>query len=511
MSLRSAFMAFVACTAAFAQAPLPLSNLPVPAGIAVRYVSIVGGANVSAQGTPLWGTLPQLAYRNLSFAYNDIVAYVPGPVMLIVEDGIYSHTDQDESFPIFMDKEKIIMGRNAHTVIVEAGSADAFRFNGAPLNNDPGGPFHHGDGPYLQRLTVRNSSAGIRMTHPPGACQLVEPTFEALVMYGNGVAIASEGSSPWIYDCTITKNFTGLDKGLYRDEDCCPWSIVNTICIDNTNYDMKNIHRAEISYSDFDDTKCTLNNIALTVCNYEYPVVNDPAYGRNVKINPVGFVAPTGGATLASGIVAEFDFRLLNGSGGVIGLGTSTGALWDGEGLGNFRDGPIRNRAIDIGADQFNDLRVGPLARGKDPQSLDPAAETVGVAGEHLAFSLSKPANSFAYNIFHKFLNTTLVAPINPPLPAQVWNPLALGSQWVDPFFPATLQMSTFFPAAETFAYPLDDAATAYSPVNPWQGAPLPYSLVVGFWGWGRTTLQFLVINSVIRTTEVQDYRTVFL
>lgn len=500
MRLASSISALLIAAAAVGQT-FDDSNLPLPPGIQRVYVDAMRGDDANDGSSPVVGVPPVGPKRSITNAYASLAGN-PAPAVVVVSDGIYAPSN-GESFPIFMRDNHLIMGRNAHTVIVdgEGAGGEAFRLLAGAQS------FDHSDGPYLQRLSIRNFNAGIRVGGPDGMCHLCAPTFEALVMYNNGYGIYGETAEVWVFDCTITQNTIGIYKHVPMVQDCCVWIVTNTIVIGNVNTDLWNFDELEVTYCDIDPANCFIDNFAIEHCGWTLPKV-DASPTNNVNKFPVGFVqnAPSGNLP-ATGLLEEFDFRLLPTS-GVIGKGISTGALWDGEAMGNFRDGPLRNRAIDIGADQYNALRVGPLARGRDPFSIDPLREMVGVSGADQVFTTDEALGSVRYNLFHRF-DLAPVAPINPPPPAPI--PGVQGTLWVKPFLDVSVLMAIGAGPLNS-VFPLIELPGACGPltVNPFIGYQcVPVTVFFPF--WTRSAMQFMTLGTAgIQLTEYQDHPWVF-
>lgn len=491
--MRSKVLCVLAVLVGAAAAQVSDSNLPLPTGVYRVYADTLNGNDVPSAGSQA------NPYRTISYAYQQLAA-VAGPAVVVVNDGVYSPAN-GESFPVQMRTGHLVMGRNAHSVIVDGGG---FAFTGFSFDyfQTPTG-FAHADGPYLQRMTVRGFTYGVYLAGPFSGCDVVAPTFDALVMYENAYAIAGEMASPWIFDCTITQNVRGIYKYVFAGMDCCQWLVRNTVCVDNSLFDLFDIPDGEIDFSNFDLAKCGLSAVGVGQCGYVLPT---PGANGNVFVLPVGFIDATGGSTLAvSGLTAARDLRLESGS-AMIGAGISTGALWDGEGMGNYRTGPRRNRAVDMGADQYNDLRAYPLAVGTNPLAVRSTQTYVSVAGEDLAFRIESAGNATHFGALNDFTALPL-PPLNPPLVMQG----TAGSLWVFPVF----SLMSFAWAAggppQVVSFQIDGPTTAVAPVNATLGIVLPYTTVAPL--WTRCTLQFLTAEQVApfnRLTELQDYPFVF-
>lgn len=486
--MRSKVLCVLAVLVGGAAAQVSDSNLPLPPNVLRIYVDALTGDDATGNGSQPW------PFRTITAGYASLAAYSL-PAVVVVNDGVYSSMI-GEAFPIRMRPLHLVMGRNAHTVIVQGGGGGTgFELDGI-LN--PAG-FHPLEGPYLQRMTVRGFQYGVYFAGPRGSCNVVEPVVDALIAYDNTFAFAGEDASPTILDCTITQNANGIYKFVFVAEDCCPWSVANTICVGN-GQDLFDITEGEIVFSDFDPIFCAVSAVGAMVCGYAVPTVGS---NGNVVVNPVGFVDPTGGATLPiSGLTTARDLRLDAGS-PLIGAGTATGALWDGEGVGNYRTGPRQNRAVDIGADQYNDLRAFPLANASIITPNGPRPY-VGVAAENLAFRIASAGVASHIGVLNDF---TVMAQ------APTLNPITMqgtaGSLWVFPNFPLmSFTWASNVPSPAQLSFQVDGPLTVVAPVNQVLGIVLPYPLIAPV--WTRCTLQFLTAESVApfnRLTELQDYR----
>jgi hypothetical protein len=383
------------CAALFsgvASAQWQTSSLPYPHGTTFYYVSKTAGDNANDGSV-------NAPWKDLSFAYEEMFRDVVNttgdpyaPAALIVEPGYYAPSN-GEQFPVQMKAMKFIGGMDAHTTIVslEDTSTSIFTFVGqsspfAPLH-PVNGPFGREDGPYLERLTLRNSLAtdasnitptigrrGIYMDGVSwstsagvweGDCSITQPTVAQLVIYGFNWGIRAHYAQPRVMDCTVVLNGAGLStSGL----PCCPdWEVVNCVVNGNTVWDLAGIGAAGVHNTNFTTTYVSSGcgfPIALPVAG----IGSNPA----IPYASLRFVDDTALATPGISPAPEFDFRLrvdspLRGLGAWSWSTPNNRPLWDGEGFANLRVELTTAGNSDIGADQFNSLRMEPLTREIDP------------------------------------------------------------------------------------------------------------------------------------------------
>jgi hypothetical protein len=398
-------LALALCAGAFhgsALAQWQASSLPYPPGTTFYFVSKTAGDNVNGNGSV------NAPWRDISFAYPAMVADVIAqtgnpyaPAALIVEPGYYAPST-GESYPIRMQANKFIGGVDAHTTILsldqEVGQNLIFEFLGnraqAAATNDPRfGPFAQDDGPYLERLTLRDTAPldasniaprgttrGIGLfsqTIDPvtgllvADCDFMNPMVAELVIYGFHWGIKAEYARARVTDCTIALNDVGIETG---GVPCCPeWDVVNCVVNGNSVLDLNEIDAGGVLFTNF--TTAAVGNLcvppdvgALPENTATQPGSTNPA----LAFATLGFVDPVA-MPLAPGILEfEFDFRLTAASPlrgmGAWGPGPAPfRPFWDAEGFANLRLELTSAGPSDIGADQFNSFRITPFTRRFDP------------------------------------------------------------------------------------------------------------------------------------------------
>jgi len=361
------------------------SSLAYPPGTVFFFVDKELGNNANGgSATDPWRDL-STGYANMLSAMS---AFPTTPAALIVAPGYYAPSS-GESFPLDVVPLRFIGGENAHTTIVslESNAGIAFRFNGSLA---AGAVYSRNDGPYLERLTIRNTEptdfsqillAGdaIRLNAPPAdVCQPTRPVLNQLIIYGFNFAIRGEFVGPLVVDSTIVRNNTGLFASPNGGAagPCCGdrWDVINSVVSGNSARDLANMALGNVTFTSFDDalTQNCVNPQGVTVltptqgtgttnpdyvAGPDYPAVLEPTF---VSAPPL--VSPTPNP------VTEFDMRLLAASplraDGAWATTPILGQpLWDAEGFMNLRLELTATTNADIGADQFNSLRVGPLTR----------------------------------------------------------------------------------------------------------------------------------------------------
>jgi hypothetical protein len=521
------------------------AQFDVPAGYDHFYVDKLRGCptNNGSIGSP---------WRDLSDGYAKMATAAAGPAVLHVADGYYT-AGNGEVFPIEMREKHLIQGRNAFTTIVEGdvevGSlADAFSFG--IQSND----FFVTDGPYLSRLSIRKFMKGVAIQRIHEA-DVLSPVLHTLVIYDcDDAGIWGEQATPIILDCTVTQNANGIVKyvAVSADtSDCTQWTVINTICRDNTTTDMENIGLNEAAHCNVDPAKCvyTTNNAQAAICPPPFICANGTLACRfNVNL-PNGFV----NAAPATGVLQystsqftpareEYDFRLASTS-PLRSLGIATGVTFDGEGLGNPRVLPFpasgTAEAPDIGADEYDVLQVFPLIRGVEPstsQGSPPCAAPLsdprcGADGYRLKFRIDGEAGFKAFLALHDYLYTG--SPVPPPIATPYVLPLpALGTAWIEPnllwFFPAKVQQAPApAPAVDVVTdgvspavveMPLnDDTPNDQFNSGPPLGTPTYANFVIPFSYasniWSRAALQIVFVHETtnqVRLSNYQEYGLIF-
>jgi hypothetical protein len=384
---------FAALFSGIASAQWQTSSLPYPQGTRYFYVSKTAGNNAND------GSVNR-PWKDLSFAYEEMFRSIVNttgdqfaPAALIVEPGYYAPSN-GEQFPIEMKAFKFIGGMDAHTTIVslEQSGSSIFRFIGRQTQSGVPdarlGPFYRTDGPYLERLTLRNSlamdasnitpvgtSRGIEMngqTWDPSIgffvnnCKIVQPTLAQLVVYGFGFGILADPAEPRIVDCTIVNNTTGLRvSGIFGCvPPCTKLEVVNSVVNGNT-VDLFNVDQAGVSFTNF--TVATAGG-ACSGMGVTPPTLGGPAQNPAIPFGSLKFVNAQPPAFIPTVLEQEFDFRLdvdspLRHIGRWSWAPDPLTPLWDGEGFANLRMGTTTTVRSDIGADQFNSFRLEPLFR----------------------------------------------------------------------------------------------------------------------------------------------------
>jgi hypothetical protein len=398
-----AFGFLAALFSGVASAQWQTSSLPYPPNTRFFYVSKTAGDNLNdgSSASP---------WKDLSYAYTAMATAVAAtgnpyaPAALIVEPGYYAPSN-GETFPIRMRALKFISGMDAHTTIVsvEDASSEAFTFFGRsnPLlpANPLNGPFRREEGPYLERLTLRNSLAtdasnitpttgrsGIYMygeSWDPttgtyvGDCDITQPTVAQLVVYGFNSGIRAQYAQPRVTDCTIVLNEYGLVTG---GAPCCPdWEVINCVVNGNTITDLVEIDAAGVQSTNF--TSATVGG----TCGVDVGDVPVPGAGSNLDFPfaDLAFVNSQPTFYAPQNLDPEFDFRLranspLRRAGHWTWASDPKRPLWDGEGFANLRLELANTGPSDIGADQFNSFRLEPLIRIFDHASSTIRSIAVG-------------------------------------------------------------------------------------------------------------------------------------
>lgn len=371
-------------------------SLAFPPGTQLFYVDKTWGDNGN-EGSALD------PWRDLSVAYAQLPAAmealgVDGPAALIVAPGYYAPST-GETFPIAMEPNFFICGTDAHTTILalEEGTLNTSVFEfGASLA--AGRVFSRDDGPYLQRLTIRNTGSidpktelpdfsqpnlvgwGIRLGAPQGDnCVPARPVLNQLIIYGFNIAVGGEYVGPEIIDSTILANNLGLwaadNQGLANP--CCGgfWDVSNSLVNGNFQGDLTNIDGANVTFTSFD--VAVNNNCIGPGSTVPIPAptqglgTTNPDYqpGPDYPLVEAGFVNPP--VVLPAPVPLapeEFDLRLMANSPlrqitFPWNFGIASPNLWDGEGFMNLRMELLAGAVTCIGADQFNTARSGPLMR----------------------------------------------------------------------------------------------------------------------------------------------------
>jgi hypothetical protein len=477
-----------------------------PAGYQNYFVDKRHGCNANN------GLTPATAWQDLSYGY----AQLPPMSVLNVGEGYYT-TATGEAFPIQMKAQCLITGRNTFTTIVgETGSTNLFHFY-----SGTGGPYLPGDGPYLSRLTLRGANIGVDLSGGVLGGGDCEPLLHTLAIYECATAIRGEICGPHVYDCSISLNTNGLLKLVFIPDDCATWEVVNSIVRDNSGTDLTNIDRLEITHSDF--ATAVIGAGPAAFCSYVVPCHGaGPGCNNNVNLPP-GYVnaAPSPTPIPPSNAIPEFDFRLAPTS-PLRGLGVASGVPDDGEGVGNPRTLPYNASSViveapDIGADEYDLLQIGPLARGiehADPYSACTATANVkcGADSERMSFRTDGESSDHPWLGLHDYF----VLPVPPVLPPITYAPPIFGSLYIVPKAPfvvclvdvtgnpcVTLNGST----AVNVPFPIPAVCGGGAPGIPtFGGACVPLATAFAG-GWRRATVQNVHLNNVSGVVKISNYQ----